>query len=57
MSVNLPFLYLGPYANLLNADGFFLDHNESDSVFLDDIIFSDLTSDDMEALRSHEYNW
>jgi hypothetical protein len=36
-------------------DGFFLDRNESDAVYLDDIMCQDLSVDDKEALRSHGY--
>lgn len=36
------------------ADGFFLDHNPSDAVFLDDIIFQDLTAAEQEDLKRHD---
>lgn len=36
------------------ADGFFLDHNPSDAVFLDDIIFQELTAAEQEDLRLHD---
>ena len=36
-------------------DGFFLDQNESDAVYLDDVVFQDLSVDDKEALRTHGY--
>ncbi|CAG8144510.1 unnamed protein product [Penicillium nalgiovense] len=35
--------------------GFFLDQNESDAVYLDDVVFQDLSVDDKEALRIHGY--
>ncbi|PGH16520.1 hypothetical protein AJ79_01625 [Helicocarpus griseus UAMH5409] len=34
--------------------GFFLDHNPSDAIFLDDIIFRDLAEPEKEELRSHQ---
>ncbi|OGE49358.1 hypothetical protein PENARI_c022G03868 [Penicillium arizonense] len=44
-----------PNDYLLVEYGFFLDRNESDAVYLDDIMCQDLSVDDKEALRSHGY--
>ncbi|KAI9375968.1 hypothetical protein BJX61DRAFT_492066 [Aspergillus egyptiacus] len=34
--------------------GFFLDHNPSDAIFLDDLIFRELTESELETLRYHD---
>lgn len=36
------------------ADGFFLDHNESDVIFLDDIISKELSEDERKELESQQ---
>jgi hypothetical protein len=38
------------------ADGFFLDRNEWDAIYLDDIIFRDLTTPQKEELREQQYD-
>ena len=38
------------------VDGFFLDRNEWDAIYLDDIIFRDLTMSQGEELREQQYN-
>lgn len=41
----------------MRLDGFFLEHNESDCVYLDDIIFRDITSaDKREELALNQYH-
>lgn len=36
-------------------DGFFLDQNESDAIYLDDIVFRDLTPSDKDELELQQY--
>jgi hypothetical protein len=38
------------------ADGFYLDHNESDAIYLDDIIFRELTTAEKEELNLQQYH-
>ncbi|KAJ6065264.1 hypothetical protein N7444_000917 [Penicillium canescens] len=51
------FMSYGSHPNdyLFVEYGFFLDRNESDAVYLDDVVFQDITFDDKEALRAHGY--
>ncbi|KAJ5333114.1 uncharacterized protein N7506_006897 [Penicillium brevicompactum] len=53
------FMNYGEHPNdyLLVEYGFFLDRNDHDAIYLDDIILPDLNSDDVEGLRSHGYNY
>lgn len=37
------------------ADGFFLDHSQSDAIFLDDIVFQDLTAAEQEELKLYDF--
>jgi len=37
------------------TDGFYLDHNESDAIYLDDIIFRELTTAEKEELNLRQY--
>ena len=37
------------------TDGFFLDDNDSDAIFLDDIIFRELTRQEKEELNIQQY--
>lgn len=50
-----PIRSLSPYARLTLADGFFLDTNFSDALYLDDIIFQDLTPSEVEDLKNEGY--
>lgn len=40
---------------LMALDGFFLDHNESETLYLDDIIFRDLSKTLQEELEFQQY--
>ncbi|EED13908.1 hypothetical protein TSTA_101480 [Talaromyces stipitatus ATCC 10500] len=51
------YMSYGPHPNdfLFVEYGFYLDHNKSDSLFLDDIIFKDFTVAEKEELIHHRY--
>lgn len=51
-----PALFFMTLMELMCLDGFFLEKNESDCVYLDDIIFRDITSaDKREELALNQY--
>ena len=46
---------LPPWQSWLDLDGFFLDQNESEVVYLDDIILHNLNASDQDELKHREY--
>lgn len=40
---------------LTSTDGFFLDDNDSEAIYLDDIIFRDLSASQQEELHLQQY--
>lgn len=39
----------------IRLDGFFLDHNDSEAIYLDDLVFRDLNDSQLEELRLGHY--
>ena len=47
--------YVIPLTPDLLLDGFFLDENRDDCIYLDDIVFRDLDAEKQEELQLHQY--
>ena len=51
----MPWQYLFYLTPGLLLDGFFLDENRDDCIYLDDIVFRDLDAEKQEELQLHQY--
>jgi hypothetical protein len=54
-SLNVRQAFVPPSTLLISVDGFYLDSNQSEALYLDDVIFQDLNPSLQEELNLQQY--